>query len=791
MPACPTATELDRFQRGLLDEPGSAVVRDHLSSCDACRIALDHTGRPLPADATLAIDRTVSLAPERLTTSTPAERMARHFPKIEGYQITGVLGQGGMGIVYRAVQTKLSRTVALKVLPAIVGTANPQAVSRFRREATAAARLHHTNIIPIYDFGESSDAYYYAMELITGEPLNVLIGRYAAHHAASAAPTQLTQWLHPEDEVPSGGTHGEAVPAPSMEDSTTVREARAAPQARAYYHLVARWMADAADALHYAHAQGIIHRDIKPANLILSHDGRIMIADFGLAKSSSEESVTVTGALLGTLRYLSPEQAMARRVKVDHRTDVYSLGATMYELLSFQPAFPGTDDKAILSAILTRDPMPIRRLAPYVPRELETICMKAMEKSADVRYDSGRAMADDLRRYVNDLPIAAKRPGPLARAYKFVRRHKAPVLATSALLALAATSGFLVRAEARRSAAQVQGLYDSGMFYATNQKWDQAEGEFLAALKIDPGNVNTMLALVWMKIEHLKKRPELATPENLERLDTLCRRVLALTPDDATALSYHSVVLKNLRRYDEAIAATQKVVRQRPDYFAAWSNLGAYHAIAGNLDQAEECLRNGSALADKEEVGRPVDRAGVWRNLAALELLRGDVGAVTQLTKAIQAKPDDTPSWLLRVRARLNLPDYRNFEEALDDAKYVDRLSTERNPRAKRLRALAHLRNGQLQAAVEQADLALGLKDQPVVANLIAAIAEQGRGRAAEARVRLDAALREWPSTWNDGGFTVTFDEGILWFETAAEFQQLREEAEASLGLHSADGSGD
>ena len=193
MSACLTLGDFERLDDGVLDGETAAKARAHLNWCDACRVAYEQyrEDQAFLAEAKSALLEG-SDSDSRLmeSESWPIRKAAGVAPEIEGYRFTGVIGQGGMGIVYRAVQTKLNRTVALKVLPAMVGAASPSAVSRFRREATAAARLHHTHIVPIYDFGESHDAYYYAMELITGQPLNVVIQRFAESDAASASPAR-------------------------------------------------------------------------------------------------------------------------------------------------------------------------------------------------------------------------------------------------------------------------------------------------------------------------------------------------------------------------------------------------------------------------------------------------------------------------------------------------------------------------------------------------------------------------------------------------------------------------
>jgi serine/threonine protein kinase len=745
--------------------------------------------------------------------TSPTQRVAKHLPKIEGYRIVGVLGQGGMGIVYRAVQSRLNRVVALKVLPAIVSTANPLAATRFRREATAAARLHHTNIVPIYDYGESQDAYYYAMELITGTPLNNLIRRFAEKNIASASPAQLMDVLRASvAESPPEGTDlrrsGE-----SSDDSFSAIATSSAGRGRPYYHQVARWMADAADALHYAHDQGITHRDIKPGNLILSVDGRIMIADFGLARDTEGDSVTMTGALLGTLRYISPEQAMAKRVRVDHRTDIYSLGATMYELLCFEPAFPGTEEKEVLGAIIAHDPTPPRKIASTVPQELETICLKTLEKSPAARYETGRTLAEDLRRYIHDLPIVATRPGTIKRTIKFARRRKALVTAISVSVLLSATALFWVRAEAKRSeaeqqqlAARIRAFTDSGRYHVGRDEWEQAQTAFRQALELDPDHIGTLVNFVWMKLEHFKQRPDLAGTEALEEVDEYCLRVLELDPDQLHALNYHAVLLKKMGQYHEAIDVGRELVEKQPKHFWAWTNLGAYHALVGDLAAAEECLRRGAELTQTGNAGRPQDIANAWRNRASLEVLLGKPEAPASLEAAIDANPHDITSWLLRVRLNLSgiaakhagaIPARRDSRthhegaapsnntrvtEALYDANYVDRLANGSHPKAKRMRALAHLRGGELDQAIEQAYIALKLEDMSTINHLVLAIAKARKHNPIIARDHLTAALSTWPEALKEGEFVATYDEGILWFESAAELGQLRDEAQTLLG---------
>jgi serine/threonine protein kinase len=215
----------------------------------------------------------------------------------------------------------------------------------------------------------------------------------------------------------------------------------------------------AAEALEHAHQLGVLHRDIKPANLMIDGRGHLWITDFGLARMQGEANLTMTGDLLGTLRYMSPEQALARRVVIDHRTDIYSLGVTLYELLTLCPAFHGHDRAEILRRIAQEEPRPLRRLNPAVPADLETIVLKAMDKDPAGRYATAGELAEDLKRFLDARPVAARRRSLLDRAAKWSLRHKAIVasatLTAAILLIGTAVASVLVASKEheRRTAA--------------------------------------------------------------------------------------------------------------------------------------------------------------------------------------------------------------------------------------------------------------------------------------------------------------------------------------------------
>ncbi len=355
------------------------------------------------------------------------------------YHILREIGRGGMGIVYEAEQVSLGRRVALKVLP-FAAILDPKQIQRFKNEAQAAAQLHHTNIVPVFSVGCERGVYYYAMQYIEGQTLQVLIRGLREFSRGDLAP-------------PGGGSSpglagveekvARPIPGPITPETST--------RSREYMRSVARLGIQAAEALAHAHGLGIVHRDIKPSNLLLDVRGNLWMTDFGLAQIQSESSLTMTGDLLGTLRYMSPEQALGKRALLAHRTDIYSLGITLYELLTLQPAFGSNNREELLQQVAHSEPRPPRHLNRATPAELETIVLKAMAKETGERYSTARELADDLTRFLEDRPILARRPTLVHRARKWVRRHR-PLVAASLAILVALVTIFLVSFTSYRKA---------------------------------------------------------------------------------------------------------------------------------------------------------------------------------------------------------------------------------------------------------------------------------------------------------------------------------------------------
>ncbi len=385
-----------------------------------------------------------------------------------------------MGIVYEAEQVSLGRHVALKVLGQ-KKLIDPRQRRRFEREARSAAKLHHTNIVPVFGVGENDGLPYYVMQFIQGlgldsvlEELKRLQKTASASHpaarpdgpapnrdlsAANVARSLLTGGFavtadeEPAADVPSANDANAATESPhapleqptpcsgslSLSGSSVTLPGQGAPGATpprhkpTYWQSVAQIGVQVADALDYAHKQGILHRDIKPSNLLLDLRGTVWVTDLGLAKASDQEDLTHTGDIVGTLRFMPPE---AFEGKSEARSDVYSLGLTLYELLALRPAFDEKERNQLVKQVTTAEPPRLDRLSRSIPRDLVTIVHKAIERDVGQRYASAGELAGDLRRFLDDEPIHARRMGSLERTRRWCRRNPAVAALTAAVVAV-------------------------------------------------------------------------------------------------------------------------------------------------------------------------------------------------------------------------------------------------------------------------------------------------------------------------------------------------------------------
>lgn len=376
------------------------------------------------------------------------------------YRIVRLVGQGGMGVVYEAVHTGLDKRVALKVLQLLAG----DRLDRFLREARTAAALHHTNIVPVFDAGQVNGVPYYAMQFIDGRPLDGLL-------KPPAGPLPVTAPHVEAGPPPTGGTHtfepgaATADPAGIHRDFSTGDVLRGVTRPRPSpldpKHIAGLGL-QAAEGLAYAHERGVVHRDVKPSNLILDATGVVWVADFGLAYHVDDATMTADGAVIGTPRYMSPEQA--RGEKTDPRTDVCSLGITLYELLTGTAAYAGSSVADTLRRAIDHTPPRPRSLNRAVPRDLETVVLKAMAKRPADRYPSGRELADDLRRFVAGEPVTARRIGPVGRGWRWAKRNPAVAsLLAAVLVVFAAGAGVSAYYAGRAAEKAAEAKFNEGV----------------------------------------------------------------------------------------------------------------------------------------------------------------------------------------------------------------------------------------------------------------------------------------------------------------------------------------
>jgi serine/threonine protein kinase len=517
----------------------------HLDDCPECQASL----RRLEADDAFA-DEIRLIQDQTRQLGRPA------LPSIPGFELVAEIGRGGMGVVYEAVEPSLNRHVALKVLPALVSSMRPGSAARFKAEAEAAASLQHAHIVPIFAYGEGLDCHYYAMELIRGIPLSKLI------------------------------TQQDALPG-SRDD----------------FGRIARWIADVADALDFAHGRGVVHRDIKPSNLILSDDGRVLITDFGLAKAADADDLSQSAHVLGTWRYMSPEQLQRSREDLDHRTDIYSLGATLYELMTQRPAVAGSHHE-IIHHVLHVQPEAPRRLNPAIPRDLQTICLKALAKAAPERYATAAQMADDLRSFLDERPIKARKPSLTQQVLWHARKHRV-FAAVTLVLTLALTSVWTASAylDAARQAIELQHENNSLRIVRAREQMDR-------------GHFNVAAAVY--------------------------SQVLLSDPNLTYVYASRARARGHLGQFAPGIADLDVVIRATPQRAALYINRGILHWLN---DDAEQALRDFDAafrLGRVPGVEAVVLTAGVTRRMGQPE------DAVAIVEAALSATPTAT-SFLPRL----------------------------------------------------------------------------------------------------------------------------------------------
>ncbi|MEQ9408546.1 MAG: protein kinase [Fuerstiella sp.] len=584
------------------------------------------------------------------------------FPGVHGeaekrqlgdYRLIREIGRGGMGIVYEAWQLSLGRRVAVKVLP-FASVLDARQIARFQNEAQAAAQVNHPGIVPVFAVGYDRGVHFYAMQLIDGDPLDAVIrhltitpGSTAEDKSDHESDNRSTRWL--------SGDHGDArqelrsTPENAAENPGSFRDSRDSGQAasrrsdlldsfrdpESRIKHIARLGIQAGSALHAAHEYGVIHRDVKPSNLLLDAAGHLWIADFGLARCASDRSLTRTGDVVGTMRYMSPEQARGDSALVDQRTDVYSLGATLYELATLHPVFEDLDGAALLHEIELGQPVPPRRLQPDLPVDLENIILKAIAPDRDERYSTALELAEDLQRFLDGLPTRACRPSWSDRASKWARRHRKTVAWSVTLLLVltvgSAVSTLLLYQETTRTDAALA---------ASEHNYERAQQNYRRAREI---------------LDHVGARvaEQLANVNGAEQVrHSLLQDMLTyyrefaedsdsdseLRTDVATTYSKMAALTEHIGSLDDALVAEQRacqVLRQlvrdephnithRASLAVCCNNQGLLLFRLGRTQEAESSYRHALQLQKQLQTRHPDlprfqrDLALTWNNLGLL-----------------------------------------------------------------------------------------------------------------------------------------------------------------------------
>jgi serine/threonine protein kinase/predicted esterase len=576
------------------------------------------------------------------------------------YRVVEFLGQGGMGEVYLGVDDKTGgdqaggdraggnragglsgRKVAIKIghvpLSALVSGASAQrSRARFEREIRAVAELEHEGIVAIHDVGESHGRPYFAMEFVEGATLARIIDELRERHLGF---DQLSARVL-RDIVDAVSRHDGDRPDHPVEGAiwrTT------------YVETVCRWVVEIAEALAHAHSHSIVHRDVKPANVMIARDGRAKLFDLGLASMADQPALTRTGDLAGSPFYMSPEQITGPPKRIDHRTDVYSLGVTLYELLTLRRPFEGPTSAQVFRQIVNREPPLLRKLNPLVPRDLETICLTALEKDPDRRYPSMDEFAADVKRLLALQPVRAKPAGTARRTWRFARRN--PALSTALILGGLVLVGLpigllwansAIRTEERRAAREAYLKSKVTEFLVDQFELTDAERES----EREKGATISARELLDRGVEGL---------EGAFEDDPLVRAELYA----ATGTVYRNLGLheRAIPLLDRALAIRQSSSENDPRALASLLNeLAGAHLSAGHPETAARLCERGLALLAGSPGPPGLDVAKLRRTLAEAAGLLGDhaevarsLDAALDALRGVEARGADTADVLERL----------------------------------------------------------------------------------------------------------------------------------------------
>jgi serine/threonine protein kinase len=679
----------ERLYDGAGDDPVDEIVASCLESPpESVDVAVSAACSSHPEHAE-AIRRRISALRDLGLVGVTATDDESFPERLGGFRLLRRLGGGGMGVVYVARQEQLGRDVALKLIrPEHLYF--PRARERFRRETEAVARLQHAGIVPIYTVGEERGLPYFAMELVDGCTLAEAVAELRGRAPESLRGADLRDVLARRSPCDARG------PAPE----------RSALFEGTWVETCIRIAVQVAAALHHAHGRGVLHRDVKPSNIAVTRDGRAMLLDFGLASLEQAQAMTQSGSQLGSLLYMPPEQIRGDASAVDQRSDVYSLGVTLYELLTLQVPYYDTNPIGTRAAILDGRPDPLRARNRAVPKDLEVVCTKAMESDAAQRYADAGAFARDLENVLALRPIEARPPSGIARARRWVQRKPASAAALVLGFALVVgtptalylqKSGYAAQLEDERDAAR------SAQLEAEKQRGIASQAERVAQAERDKamieardaeGVADFMIELFGAADPANAKGREVTAGDLLDLGVERIERELADQPDvQARLLERMGQSYTSLGRYADAEPVLRRSLELRTELSGERSlevarslfALGHLHRITGAKDAVELMQR---AVAIRGELGEPVDdqHARCLAGLAmALSRDRRFDESLEWYERAMEAgdalggDPRRLRCIVLANRAS-TMYQMRRFEAAIDDARAAIALEREMSP---------------------------------------------------------------------------------------------------------------
>jgi serine/threonine protein kinase len=667
-------------------------------------------------------------------------------PAIPGFEILKSLHRGGQGVVYQAIQKATKRKVAIKILRE-GPYASKTALKRFEREVELVAQLKHPNIISIFDSGTTPDGWrFFVMDYIRGLP--------------------LTDHVR-DNRLP-------------LEDTLTL-------------------FAQVCDAIQYAHYKGIIHRDLKPSNILVTSEGVPKVLDFGLARqftATVDTVISLTQEVVGTLPYMSPEQAKGNPDHIDTRTDLYALGVILYELLTGQYPYPVAGHMAeVLNHISSTPPTPPHlkwspeqgiagRSSRYhrsnqcpIDDELQTVILKTLSKERDRRYKSVGDLEEELQRYLRGDSIEAKRDSGWYVFKKAIKRHRNKLASAAGVAVLAGGLGFALLSERRRHEAE-RYVDDGVTMVHARARWVEAGRSFEKALELDPTNPKTLQGMAWFKKEyHCRIKPyAYDDPTLLLEAHALCAKAIELGSDSASVWNQRAATAMLTGQLQEAEEACRESLRVDPQYRPAWRYLAMVLALQHRHAEALGVLDKVQAIPTKDGEGSTyADEA--WRMRGTLLLSLSKDGALASLEKAIEDKVDFRNKLVL-ARLYLTLDDHVDPEKALDLAEVAEEHTRLEDPRFARILAQAYLRNGRYEEAERYAERACSDGDIAAYCQMIKAIAQANSGDAESAKKAVAAANDQWPEFSTSDGFLVFVKRDFLWIDKLEELEALKKEAE-------------